>query len=231
MTPKNISVIVPCYNEKKRILPVILAISQSKYFPEIIVVDDGSAPASKKVLSGIKGIKLITHRHNLGKSQALKSGFLASRGDIVVFIDSDLIGLTPQHLDLLVEPILKHNYDLSIGDIERILFPFKLSGYSACYSGERAFKSWILKQHQEVFSPRGYVDGFLVEAEMNKIIFGRYKIAKVLLKKVSSYYKISKYGTFAFFDDLKIMSRCLSYLGLKEELRQLKFIRQLKYFI
>ncbi len=225
----TISVIVPCYNEEKRILPIIKSLKLSPSVTEIIVVDDGSDKKSQKILSHLSGIKLITHPQNLGKAKALYHGLCASQGNIVVFVDSDLIGFTPRHLQLLVNPIIKHGYDLTIGDIECILFPFKLSGYSACYSGERAFNSRLLKKYPQIFSAGGYVDGFLVEAEMNRVFFGKYKIAKVLLDGVGAHYKISKYGITGFLNDIKVMRRCLNYLGIKEELKQLKFIRSLGY--
>ena len=64
---------------------------------------------------------------------------------------------------------------------------------------------------------------------MSRVFFGKYKIAKVLLDGVGAHYKISKYGITGFLNDIKVMRRCLNYLGIKEELKQLKFIRSLGY--
>jgi glycosyltransferase involved in cell wall biosynthesis len=225
----TISVVVPCYNEKERILSVVSAIKKSSYSPEIIVVDDGSDASSKNILSQLTGIKLITHPKNLGKSQALLSGLLASRGKIIVFVDSDLVNFTPDHLHRLIKPILD-GYDMSIGDIRhKILFFFQTSGYSAFCSGQRAFKKQILKKNLDTFSPSSYIDGLLVEIKMNQKYFGRKKIAKVLLDGVETSYKISKAGISGLLNDYRVMCRILKYLGPKEELRQLKFVRQLPY--
>ena len=50
------SIIIPCYNEGKRIIPIINEVKCSPLVEEVIVVDDGSDLDTKKILSGIKGI-------------------------------------------------------------------------------------------------------------------------------------------------------------------------------
>ena len=86
----KISVIVPCYNEQERILPVLDSIKKSSYVKEIIVVDDSSEEKTIQLLQSIKNITLITLTENRGKALALKIGVLNAHTDTVMFVDSDL---------------------------------------------------------------------------------------------------------------------------------------------
>lgn len=223
------SVVIPCYNEKKRILPVIKIVRQSGLFNQIIVVDDGSKNQTKKILQKIINIDLITHRHNLGKAQALKSGLLRADNDIVVFLDSDLKNLTCRHLLDLTGPLLSGNYDMVVGDPCGVWWPFVVLGYSANISGQRAFIRKTLLRHLEVFDHRGYLKGYLVELSINRVYYSRYRVAKILLKNLSNYYKIDKMGLAGFINDLKVLYHFIHFLGFKEYLSQLNFIRSLPY--
>lgn len=84
------SVIIPAYNEEKRIGPVIDKIKEtfSNNDYEIIVVDDGSVDSTYE-LAKSKGVFVIRHEKNKGKGAAIKTGFSNANGDVVGFIDSD----------------------------------------------------------------------------------------------------------------------------------------------
>jgi glycosyltransferase involved in cell wall biosynthesis len=223
------SAIIPCYNEERRILPVVKTIKGSHLFDQIIIVDDGSNQSTKKVLSRIKHIHLITHLQNQGKSQALKSGLLQASNDIVVFLDSDLKNLNKQHLLDLTNPLLSGNYDMVIGDPCGVWWPFVVLGYSANISGQRAFLKKLMLQHLEVFDHQGFLKGYLVELSINRVFYSRHRVGKILLKDLSNYYKIDKTGLSGFINDLKVLYHFINFLGLKEYLSQLNFIRRLPY--
>ena len=92
-----VSVIVPVYNQASMIELVIESIFSSSYKNiEVIAVNDGSTDGTKEILDKIKSrykkLKVI-HKKNNGKRKAIGSGFSASKGKILTFIDSDsLIG-------------------------------------------------------------------------------------------------------------------------------------------
>ena len=88
----QVSVIVPVYNMEKYIRKCVESLLQQIYDDyEIIIVDDGSTDRSiemiRDLLSDSK-IKLI-QKQNEGTSQARKTGFEASQGKYIVFVDSD----------------------------------------------------------------------------------------------------------------------------------------------
>lgn len=213
MVQSSISVIVPCYNEGKRIIPVINAIKESHTASEIIIVDDGSDSLTKKILENIKGIKLITHSQNKGKTRAMKTGLDNSSGEIIVFIDSDLKGLLPKHIRLLIQP-LSEGYDMTLGNRQNEALYTKICGFSIAFTGDRAIRRKLLTENaQKIFS----VQNYQVEGQLNKILFHDYKVKMVSLKGVGQYSKSKKFGFFkGYAKDIKMFHECLINLGPKE---------------
>ena len=87
----SVSIIIPMYNSKCTLKACIESVKKVKWPGklEIVVVDDCSTDGSNEILKKIKGIKVITHKKNLGKAIALNNGFNKSRSEFVVCIDSD----------------------------------------------------------------------------------------------------------------------------------------------
>ncbi|HHT9126301.1 MAG TPA: dolichyl-phosphate beta-glucosyltransferase [Candidatus Brocadiia bacterium] len=117
----HLSVVVPAYNEEKRIertLREIIAYLKSKPFKsEIVVVNDGSndgtSDASRVILDGFEDFQIISRAENRGKGYSVREGVLHAGGDIILFSDADLS--TPmQEFDKLHEWIGK-GYDIAIG--------------------------------------------------------------------------------------------------------------------
>jgi dolichyl-phosphate beta-glucosyltransferase len=91
---RSISIIIPAYNEDKR-LPSTLEkirryLRQSSWdFAEIVVVDDGSRDATGEVARR-SGARLITNPGNRGKGYTVRQGMLEARGEWALFSDADL---------------------------------------------------------------------------------------------------------------------------------------------
>ena len=114
----KLSVIIPCYNEVATLEKIVDAVRNSSYQPkEIIVVDDGSTDGSREKLNGAivgKVDRVILHERNRGKGAALRSGFAAATGDMVVVQDADL-EYDPGEYARLVSPILAGKADVVFG--------------------------------------------------------------------------------------------------------------------
>jgi dolichyl-phosphate beta-glucosyltransferase len=94
----KLTVVIPAYNEATRLGKHLSGVMEylAKNYPgyELILVDDGSSDNTAKIIStAIRNnsrAKLISYTPNRGKGFAVKTGVLASHGDIVLFMDADL---------------------------------------------------------------------------------------------------------------------------------------------
>ena len=114
----RLSIVIPVYNEADTILKVVKNIKNSKIDleKEIIIVDDGSADETFKIIESIKDdmIKIYRHEKNQGKGAALKTGFSHASGDIVIIQDADL-EYDPAEYSTLLDPIINHDADVVYG--------------------------------------------------------------------------------------------------------------------
>ena len=115
-----LSVVIPCYNEKETIESIIGAVKRSPYErKEVIVVDDFSSDGTCEILRNqIEGSgsvsKVIYHDKNYGKGAALRTGFAAATGDIVIVQDADL-EYDPSQYPHILEPIISGKADVVFG--------------------------------------------------------------------------------------------------------------------
>ena len=111
MTPR-LSIVVPAYNESKRLPPTlekIVAWTRTRDFPcEIVVVDDGSSDGTQQVLAqlGDSTVKVVKHPANRGKGAAVRTGFAHAVGDYVLVQDADL-EYDPEDWPRLLRPIIR----------------------------------------------------------------------------------------------------------------------------
>jgi len=130
MKKPYLSVIIPAYNEEKRISFTLLDIdkylSKENYDYEIIVVSDGSADKTvekvKELQRKIKNLRVIGNKKNHGKGYVVKQGMLEAKGNYRLFMDADN-STTIDHLDKFLpftSPRLagQERYDVVIGSIE-----------------------------------------------------------------------------------------------------------------
>ena len=105
----KLSVVIPCFNESSTIVEVVEATKASPVKDcEIIIVDDCSTDGTREILRSkieYQVSKVIYHHKNQGKGAALRTGFAAATGDIVIVQDADL-EYDPQEYPLMIEPIV-----------------------------------------------------------------------------------------------------------------------------
>ena len=115
----QLSVIVPCYNERTTILQLIEKVRLSPVgSKEIIVVDDGSVDGTRELLQSLEetasDLKILFHLKNMGKGAALRTGFAAAAGEICIVQDADL-EYDPQEFPLVIQPIIDGKADVVFG--------------------------------------------------------------------------------------------------------------------
>ena len=114
----KLSVVIPCYNELGTIEKIVQAVKASSVKDlEIIIVDDFSTDGTRELLQSrleMEVDQVIYHRKNRGKGAALRTGFAAATGDIVIVQDADL-EYDPQEYPLVIEPIKSDKADVVFG--------------------------------------------------------------------------------------------------------------------
>lgn len=120
----EISVIIPAYNEERRLGPTLARIGD--YFAgqgktpaslEILVVDDGStdgtARAVRDSMRAMPALRLLSNRKNRGKGYSVRRGILEARGCLALFTDADLSSPIEESEKLLAA--LRGGSDIAIG--------------------------------------------------------------------------------------------------------------------
>lgn len=115
----RLSIIVPAYNEAATIERVLQRVLETNpYLFELLVVDDGSHDMTSAIVERMEAaeprVHLLRQYRNQGKTAALKVGFAASQGDIVVVQDADL-EYDPSEIAELINPILTDRADVVYG--------------------------------------------------------------------------------------------------------------------
>ncbi len=114
-----ISIIVPAYNEEKRIKDM-LDLYARHFFPrysdtEFLVVcdgNDGTVAIVERMARVYRGIVVMEYKKRLGKGGAILEGFRKARGDIIAFVDAD-VSVNPRDLEKIIDEL--KNADCAIG--------------------------------------------------------------------------------------------------------------------
>lgn len=135
-----VTAVIPAYNEVLTIGGVVEVLQNVPLIDEIIVVDDGSrdgtADAARK-----HGTMVIELPENCGKGAAMTAGARRAKGDVLLFLDADLEGLTPQHVIDLLEPVLKGEADMTVGVFKNGRKPTDYAQlFAPSISGQRAIR-------------------------------------------------------------------------------------------
>jgi glycosyltransferase involved in cell wall biosynthesis len=189
-----LSVVMPVYNERTTIEEIVRRVLAVPLRIELIVVDDGSKDGTKEILEQLhQELKFtLLRQENAGKGAALRRGFAAVTGDLVVVQDADL-EYSPEEYPQLIELICDGKADVVYGSrflgrhrafmfahyignkfltlATNVLYNTMLTDMETCYKAMRTdvIRSMTLKSN-----------GFGIEPELTAKIFKRgYRVYEV----------------------------------------------------
>lgn len=114
----KLSIVVPVFNEEKTLATIIEKLLIVEHLHEIIIIDNASIDSSPAIIERLAAendvIKTFRLPVNKGKSPAVKAGFAATTGSIVIVQDADL-EYDPAEIVDLIYPIVSKNADVVYG--------------------------------------------------------------------------------------------------------------------
>jgi glycosyltransferase involved in cell wall biosynthesis len=118
MQERCLSVVVPVYNEEHTLATIVDRLLKLPQLLEIVIVDDCSTDKTAQILSELSAkhgqIQTARHERNRGKTEALKTGFRLTKGEVVIVQDADL-EYDPQEIPEVIAPIVNGNADVVFG--------------------------------------------------------------------------------------------------------------------
>jgi len=133
----KLSIVIPCYNEARTIRSIVDRVRAAPVADkEIIIVDDCSADGTRDLLrTEIAPLvnRIIYHDVNQGKGAALRTGFAAATGDVIIVQDADL-EYDPNEYPRLLAPIERGQADVVFGsrfaggDAHRVVYFWHMVG-------------------------------------------------------------------------------------------------------
>ena len=163
----RVAAIIPARNEAETIGPVVLAARGARSIDEVIVVDNGSTDGTAAIAAA-QGARVV-HEAMAGKGEAMRRGVISTDARILVFLDADLYGLEPRHVDALASRILSDKADMACGLCDRGSTRNTLAlHYMPILSGQRALRRELFL----VLAPEES-SGYKVEVALNSLVAQR----------------------------------------------------------
>lgn len=187
----GVSLIVPAYNEGKRIMGVLEVVAACDLFAEVCVVNDGSTDDTSEQARHFPGVTVLDLPQNLGKGGAMLCGAMWSAQPVVAFLDADLVGLQPHHIESLLLPVADGQADMSIALFRGGRFTTDFSHAIASWvTGQRAIRRDLILSMPQIASVRSGVETLITRQSLRQ----SWRVAKVNWQGVTHVMQEEKLG-------------------------------------
>jgi glycosyltransferase involved in cell wall biosynthesis len=186
----TIVAIIPAYNEREHIAPVVDAARAATLVERVIVVDDGSKDDTS-VVAKEHGATVIRRYRNGGKAAAMATAVSEVDADYYVFLDADLVGIEGWHVDELIKPVLAGRRVVTMGQFRGGRLSTDLSQrITPGITGQRVLPRELARE-----LPGLSRCGYAIELALNDLAKSHgYKIVLVPMENVTQVMKEEKVG-------------------------------------
>lgn len=218
---REISCIIPFWNEGSNLMSVLNEITKAKNISEIICVDDGSDDCNHvRVKKKFPLIKLVRLERNSGKSDAVREGLKYAENELILLLDADLQNLDHREIDLAAIAFFKaENLDMLILRRVNAVFYVRLYRADILFTGER-----ILSKYDLMTILDGDVNGWQLESAINTWMYHNDKNVSWISHSAINQHKYSKRGIFNGVKmNLKTYSDMITAAGFNNVMKQIFF--------
>jgi len=162
---RTVTAVIPAWNEAKTVGAVVYAALDARLVDQVVVVDNASSDGTASVAAA-HGARVV-YEPVPGKGEAMRAGVATAAGsEVIVFLDADLVGLQPHHVDSLVAPVVDGDAHMACGLFDRgpLANPLFLRRLPVL-TGQRAVPRWLFDQLDD-----HDVRGYRIEAALNSLV-------------------------------------------------------------
>jgi glycosyltransferase involved in cell wall biosynthesis len=227
MSDPQVTVVLPCYNERELALEHTLqlyeVLKKKSWTFELLVCDDASTDGTGKMLDALTQpeIKAIHYTRGPSRRENLAVTLSKGRGQILVFMDMDL-ATDLSYLDSIIDPVMQGKYDLAIGsryqkgaDVKRELIRLVYSiGYnttirvmfgSKILDHQCGFKAFQRQVLQDLVKEMGYDEKFLRGWFWDAELLIRAQRKKLRILETPVRWVSGRKSSFNFVRELKVL--------------------------
>lgn len=227
MSLPQISIVLPCYNEKElaveHSLEVFSYIKKLGWNFELIVCDDASTDGTAEALSKLTQpeIRVLHFSNGPSRRENLSRALQDAKGEVLVYMDMDL-STDLKFLNDIVEPVLSGSYDIAIGsryqqgaevkrEFVRLLYSKLYNGTIRALFGSRildhqcGFKAFRREIFHELAEELGYDEKFLRGWFWDAELLIRAQQKKLRILEIPVRWISAKKSSFHFFRELKVL--------------------------
>jgi len=158
----RVAAIVPAYNEGATLREVLSVLKATPSIDEVLVVSDGSTDDTVEIARSL-GLRTIHLRQNQGKGRAMEIGVAHTDAEVLLFVDADILNLTVELIQRLIEPVLSGRSDMNVGIRHRGRPINAIQDRTGpLLSGVRCLRRPIFEA-----VPDSHLEGFAVETGLN----------------------------------------------------------------
>jgi glycosyltransferase involved in cell wall biosynthesis len=249
---KRISIVTPCYNEERNIVPLYKAVKnvfskKKDYKYEHIFIDnasiDGTVSELKKIAKKDKAVKIIINARNFGHIRSPYYGLLQANGDAAILLAADF-----QDPPEMIEKFLnewENGYEIVLGTKNKskestLMFSMRKLYYILIrkfgeyehidnYTGFGLYDRMVIKTLRTFKDPYPYFRGLIAEIGFNRCTIPYIQPKRKFGKTKNNFYTLYDMAMLGFVNNSKIPLRISAFLGFA--IGAISFLIALVYLI